>query len=87
VRLGIEGRRVPVGLGKRVGQRPAGHPVDFGEHVARRIWVHLCERANAHAVLHPEHLEQGELQIAEIALVVAHVLAPNSRGGPPATRR
>jgi len=67
---------VTVGLDEGVRQRPAGQPVDFGKHVARGLGVHLGEGADTHPVLHPEHLEQGELQIAEIALVVAHVLAP-----------
>ncbi len=78
MRLGIEGGRVAVRLGEGVRQRSTGQPVDLGEHVMRGVLVHLGERADAHAFLHPEHLEQGELQIAEIALVVTHVPRSNA---------
>jgi hypothetical protein len=74
----VENRRVAVGLGERIRQRPASQPVDLDEHVARGVGVHRGERSDAHALLHAEHLEQHELQIAEITLVVPHVLAPTN---------
>jgi hypothetical protein len=76
VRLGVESRGLAIGLGERLCQRPSGQPVELSENVVRGIVVHLGVRADAHPFLHPEHLEQGELQVAEVGLVVTHVFAP-----------
>ena len=72
----IEFRWVAVGLGEGLRQRSASQPIDLGEHVVRGLAIHLGERAGTHPLLHPQYLEQHELEVAEIALVVAHVLAP-----------
>jgi hypothetical protein len=50
----------------------AGHPVDLGEDRAGGLAVDLGERASAQDVVPAEHLEQVELDVAQVALVVAH---------------
>src|SRR6185437_88610 len=69
----VEGRRVPVAGGERVGDRPQREPVDLGQHVARGLLVNLGERPGPEDLLAAEYLEQVELDIPQIALVVAHV--------------
>ena len=71
--LGVEDRRVAVGVLERRGEVLAGQPVDLGEDLARGLAVDLGERAGAEDLVAAEHLEEVELDVAEVALVVAHV--------------
>ena len=76
VRVGVERRRVAVGVGERFGQRALGQPRGLVEHLA-----HRCRRRGRRTRRWPsafssvEHLEQVELQVAHVALVVAHACA------------
>ena len=69
----VEHRRVTVAVGERLGGRPERELVDLGEHVPRRFLVDLGERPGAEDFLAPEQFEEVELDVPEIALVVAHV--------------
>jgi hypothetical protein len=69
----VEDRRIAVAVDERFGGRPQREPVDLGQHVARRFLVNLGERPRAEDFLAAEYLEQVELDVPEIALVVAHV--------------
>jgi len=72
---GVEHGGVAVGLGERLGQRTLGEALHLGEHAARGDFVEVGELAGAQPLAEPEHLEEGELDVAEVALVVAHRLA------------
>src|SRR5690606_33491883 len=72
VRGGIEDRRVAVGVDERRGEVLAGEALDLGEDALRGVDVHLVERAGAQDRLTVEQLEEVELDVAQIALVVAH---------------
>ena len=52
---------------------PSGEPVDLGQHVPRGFLVNLGERPGPEDFLAAEYFEQVELDVPEIALVVAHV--------------
>jgi hypothetical protein len=66
-----------IGVRHRVRHRPAGQPLHLGEDAARGLLVDLGERSPAQPLAHPEDLEQGELDVPQVAPVVAH------RGGEP----
>ena len=70
--LGVEDGRVAVAVLVRRRQVLAGHPVDLGEDRAGGLAVDLRERALAEDVVSAEHLEEVELDVAQVALVVAH---------------
>ena len=74
----IEDRRVAVGVGEAVGERALGEPGDLVEDAARCVCVHLREGAGAHDVAAAEDLEEGELDVAEVAPVVTHGRAPST---------
>ena len=92
-RHGVKDGRVAVGVDERLSHWPDSKPVDLGEHVAGSLLVDLGKRAGAKDLLAAEHLEEVELDVPEIALVVAHVslrlsgylpvmlLASSKRGG------
>ena len=60
--------------------RAGGQPVDLVQDAARGLLVHLGERLAPQQVLAPQHLEQVELDVPEVALEVTH-------RGPPRRRR
>ena len=76
VGLGVEDRRVAVAVLERRGEVLAGEPVDLGQDLAGGLAVDLGERAGAEDLVAAEHLEEVELDVAEVALVVAHVALP-----------
>ena len=69
----VEDRRVAVGVEQGGGELVGGQPLDLAQDVARRVRVDLAEGAGAEHVLPAEDLEQVELDVAQVALVVAHV--------------
>ena len=74
VRDRVEDRRVAVGVGERLGQRPGGHGVQLGQDAPCRVLVQVRIRRLAQQVLAPQHLEEVELDVTQVALVVAHPL-------------
>ena len=73
VRRGVEDRRVAVGVGEAT--RPAGRSASrsTSARMPRAVSrVHLGERPGARARPGAEHLEQVELEVPQVALVVAH---------------
>ena len=72
--VGVERRRVAVGVGERFRERPLGQPRRLVEHLSHGLAVEVTELAGGQRLLQVEHLEQVELQIAHVALVVAHAL-------------
>ena len=68
----VEGRRVAVGVGERLGQRPLGQPRRLVEHLSHGLAVEVTELAGGQHLLQVEHLEEVELQVTHVALVVAH---------------
>ena len=72
VRLRVECRWVAVGLGERLGHRSLCQLRRLLEHLAHRFAVEVTEFAGGQRLLQLEHLEQVELEITDIALVVAH---------------
>ena len=57
---------------ERRGEVLAGQPVDLGEDRPGGLGVDVGERAGAEDLVAAEHLEEVELDVAEVALVVAH---------------
>src|SRR5215813_1455929 len=77
MRRGVEHRRVPVAGGVTGGEDVFGHTVRLGQDAARGVGVEVGERALTEdrmrsTVGGPEDLEQVELEIAQVALVMAH---------------
>ena len=52
--------------------RSSGEPGDLGQHAAGGVGVDLLERAGAEDLVAAEDLEQVELEVPQVALVVAH---------------
>ena len=76
---GVEHRRGAVGLQQRVGQLVLGQPRHLAQHLAGCLFVDLGVRAGAEHLLAAEHLEEVELQVADVGSVVAHVGSPPRR--------
>src|SRR5690606_26701852 len=72
VRGGIEDRRVAVGVDERRGEVLAREALDLGEDALRRVEVDLVEEDGAQDGLPVEQFEEVELDVAQVALVVAH---------------
>ena len=72
VGLGVEDRRVAVGVGEGVAELAAGHPVDLAEDRPGGVGVDVREGSGAEDLVTLEHLEEVELDVAHVALVVAH---------------
>ena len=68
----VEHRRVAVGVGEGFGQRAGRQPLQLGEDAADGLLVQFVVRRLAEQVLAPQHLEQVELDVPQVALVVAH---------------
>ena len=77
VRRRVVDRRVAVTVDERRGQLVLGQPGDLAEHLAGDVLVHLGVRRGAEHVLAAEHLEQGELDVSQVAPVVAHGQCPS----------
>src|SRR5207302_833382 len=71
-------RRVAIGVGEGFRQRAGGEVVQLRQRAAGGLLVGVRQYAFAEAVLDAEHLEEVELQVSDVALVVAHVVAPLS---------
>ena len=54
----------------------------LGEDLARGLAIHLGERPGAQDLVPAQDLEEVELDVAEVALVVAHVPTCSHRCGP-----
>ena len=76
----IEDRRVPVGLGERLGEGTGSEPVHLVQDPAGSLLIQVRIRLRAQQVLPPQHLEQVELDVTEVALVVAHLRLRYPRG-------
>ena len=72
VGLGIEDRRVAVGVGERLGDRSLGQAGDLAQHVAGGVGVQVAEGALAERLVEAEHLEEVEFLVTDVALVMAH---------------
>jgi hypothetical protein len=70
--LGVEHGRVLVRVGEGLGQVLAGQPVHLAQDRLRRLGVDVGEGSLAEDLVALEHLEEVELDVADIALVVAH---------------
>jgi hypothetical protein len=68
----VEDRRVAVGVGEGLRQRTGRHGVQLPERVPRGLQVDAVERRAAQLLLHPEDLEEVELDVAQVAPEVAH---------------
>ena len=71
-RRGVEDGRVAVAVLVGGGEVLARQPVDLGEDRARGLAVNLREGSVAQDLVPAEHLEEVELDVAQVALVVAH---------------
>ena len=79
-RLRVEDGRVAVAVLVRRGEVLAGEPVDLVEDRPGGLAVDLGEGTLAQDVVPAEHLEEVELDVAEVALVVAHDPPIRNRG-------
>ena len=68
----VEDRRVPVGVGERLGQRAGRQPLELAEDAADGLLVEVRVGRLAEQVLAPQHLEEVELDVPQVALVVTH---------------
>jgi hypothetical protein len=73
VGLGVEDGGRAVGLLERRGEVLPGQPVDLGEDLAGGGDVDVGEGPGAEHLVGAEDLEEVELDVAEVALVVAHL--------------
>lgn len=73
VRLGIEDRGVAVRIGERFAKRSLGQACDLCQHVADSVGIQVAPSAFAQWLLQSENLEEVELQVPNVALVMAHV--------------
>ena len=73
MRLGVEHRRVAVGVGERLCDRTLGQPGDLAQHLGGGVGVQVGVCALTERLVHAEHLEQVEYLVTDVALVVAHV--------------
>ena len=69
-------RRVAVAVDERRGQLVLGQPGHLAEHLACDVLVHLGVRRGAQHVRPAEDLEQGELDVSQVAPVMAHGPVP-----------
>ena len=51
-----------------------GQPCGLAEHLAHRVAVKVTELAGGEHLLEIEHLKEVELQVTDIAFIVAHEL-------------
>ncbi len=70
--LRIEDRRRAVRVGEGVGQFAGRQPLHLDQDVPCGVLVHLGERTDSVTLLGAEHLEEVELQVAQVGLVVPH---------------
>jgi hypothetical protein len=82
VRPGVEDRRVAVAVLVRLGEVLAGEALDLAEDLLRALGVDLREGALAQDLVTPEDLEEVELDVAQVALVVAHGCTCSVSGEP-----
>lgn len=69
---GVEHRRGAVALLEGVGEHARGEPVDLLQDASHDVLVQIGVKAGTQDVPAPEDLEEVELQVTDIALVVAH---------------
>ena len=72
VGVGVEDRRVAVAVDEGLGERALGQLGDLGDHAARGLDVEIVERRLLEDLVGAEDLEEVELDIAHVALEVAH---------------
>ena len=72
VRVRVEDRRVAVGVGEGFGQRPLGQLGHLGDHALGGVEVDVLERRRGKDLVGAEDLEEVELDVPDVALVVAH---------------
>ena len=68
----VERRRVAVGVGERLRERPLGQASGLHQHLPHRVAVQVAELAAGQRLVEFQHLEQVELEVAHVALVVTH---------------
>ena len=71
--LGVEHRRIAVGIGKGLSDRSLRQPGHFAEHFGCGVGVQFGVVALTERLIHTEYLEQVEYLVTNVALVVAHV--------------
>jgi hypothetical protein len=72
VGLGVEDGRVAVAVLVGRSEVLAGQPLHLGQDRASGVRVDRLERTGAEHLVPSQHLEEVELDVAEVALVVAH---------------
>ena len=76
----VEHRRIPVRVGEGLGERAGGHPLELVEDAADGLFVKFGVGGLTEQILTPQHLEEVELDVSQVALIVAH--PPLHRVGP-----
>jgi hypothetical protein len=79
---GVEHRRLAVALLEGVGEHARGQAVDLFEEAPHDVLVQVGVEAGAQDVPASKHLEEIELQVTDIALVVAHGVCSLKPGEP-----
>ena len=72
VRRRVEDRRCAVAGDEGVRERGGGQVLDLAQQRARGVGVHLGEAPDAQDLVAAQHLEEHELDVAQVRLVVAH---------------
>ena len=70
--VGVERRWMAVAVGERLGHRPLGQPSGLGKHLPHRFAVQVAESFVGQHLLQAQRFKEVELQVAHVALVVAH---------------
>ncbi len=73
VGLRVEDRGSAVGFREGLGSGTLGERLDLGKDAARGVLVEVAERTGFEDLLNLQELEEVELEVAEVALVMAHV--------------
>lgn len=71
--LRVEDRRVTVGVGEGLGERSLCESCDLGQHAADGVGIEIAPSAFAQWLFQSEYLEEVELEVPNVALVMAHV--------------
>ena len=79
VRVGVEYRRVAVGVGERLRDRSFGQAGGLGQNRLGGVDVEIAVVSGAEDGPHVKHLEQVELEIADVGDVVAHCCSLHSK--------
>ncbi len=70
--LGVEHRRVAVGIGERFGDGTLREPRDLAEHGAHGVGVEIAVAARVENLGQVQDVEQVELDVTKVGDVVTH---------------